>query len=171
MEVRPATAADAPAIATIHVRSWQAAYRGLLPQDYLDSLDPRHGVGHWTETLAATRWPATGMLVLVDDAVLGFAGLGATGDDDDDPLVVGELQVLYLDPMVSRRGGGSLLLRAVERQLGQAGFASASAWVLETNARARSFYEHHGWRFDGTSKPHDWGTFTVIDVRYRVSLT
>jgi hypothetical protein len=43
--------------------------------------------------------------------------------------------------------------------------------VLETNARARRFYEGHGWRFDGTTKPHDWGTFVVTDVRYRVGLT
>ena len=38
--VRPATLADVTEIAMIHVRSWQAAYRGLMPQDYLRSLDP-----------------------------------------------------------------------------------------------------------------------------------
>ena len=64
-----------------------------------------------------------------------------------------------------------MLLGAVQDQLGRAGFGSASAWVLETNARARLFYEGHGWRCDGTSKPHDWGTFVVTDVRYRVRLT
>jgi hypothetical protein len=38
--VRPATLADVTEIAMIHVRSWQAAYRVLMPQDYLDGLDP-----------------------------------------------------------------------------------------------------------------------------------
>jgi GNAT superfamily N-acetyltransferase len=28
------------AVARVHVRSWQAAYRGLLPDDYLDQLRP-----------------------------------------------------------------------------------------------------------------------------------
>ena len=176
VEVRPATGADALAIATIHVRSWQAAYRGLLPQSYLDGLDPRESRERWEDILAATRWPSTGTLVLVDadsdaEVVTGFANIGPTRDEDDDHLTVGELRTLYLDPGIWRRGGGSLLLWAAQVQLGRAGFTRASAWVLETNARARTFYEHHHWRFDGTSKPHDWGTFTVTDVRYRVSLT
>jgi GNAT superfamily N-acetyltransferase len=171
MDVRPATGADAAAIATIHVRSWQAAYRGLLPQSYLDELDPLEGQKRWEAILDATRWPGTGTLVLVDDdIVIGFAAISASRDDDGDRFTAGELQTLYLDPGVWRRGGGSLLLRAAQSQLGRAGFTVASAWVLETNARARTFYEHHHWWFDGTSKPHDWGTFTVTDVRYRVSL-
>lgn len=187
MEVRPATAADALAIATVHVRSWQAAYRGLLPQSYLDALDPDQSVDGWQTLLAATRWPATGILVLVRDTtissghaeaaddgdatgIIGFAGLGPTRDEDEDPHTVGELQTLYLHPDVWRRGSGSMLLQAAQSQLVGAGFQVASAWVLETNTRARIFYEGHNWRFDGTSKPHDWGTFTVTDVRYRISL-
>jgi hypothetical protein len=43
MSIRLAQASDARAIAEVHVRSWQAAYRDLLPQEYLDGLDP----GHW----------------------------------------------------------------------------------------------------------------------------
>ncbi len=171
MEVRAATAADAVAIATIHVRSWQAAYRGLLPQSYLDGLDPLERREQWETILEDRRWPGTGTLVLVeDDIVIGFAAISASRDDDVDRFAVGELQTLYLTPGVWRRGGGSLLLLAVQSHLGRAGFTEASAWVLETNARARTFYEQHHWRFDGTSKPHDWGTFTVTDVRYRVSL-
>jgi GNAT superfamily N-acetyltransferase len=186
VEVRPATSADALAIATVHVRSWQAAYRGLLPQSYLDALDPDRSVGRWQTILEATRWPSTGTLVLVDGdsdpparsdtnddgqpGVIGFAGMSASREDDEDPLIVGELQTFYLHPDVWRRGGGSTLLQAVQGQLTRAGFQIATAWVLETNARARTFYEHHQWHFDGTSKPHDWGTFTVTDVHYRLSL-
>jgi RimJ/RimL family protein N-acetyltransferase len=184
MEVRRATRSDALAIATVYVRSWQSAYRGLLPQDYLDELHPERRVAAFEATLDATSWPSTGILVLADDpgpgdggplppddTIVGFAGLGPTRDDDDDQTAVGELRTLYLDPGHWRRGGGSTLLRAVEAQLSRAGFETASAWVLETNARARKFYERHGWRFDGTTKPHDWGTFVVTDVRYRVVLT
>jgi GNAT superfamily N-acetyltransferase len=179
MDIRPATRADALAIATVHVRSWQAAYPGLLPQDYLDGLDPLERLERWEEILAATRWPGTGTLVLVDDVpdpaggadvVIGFANIGATRDEDVDRLTEGELRTLYLDPGRWRRGGGTMLLLAAQSQLRRARFATMSAWVLETNARARTFYERHHWQFDGTTKPHDWGTFTVTDVRYRVSL-
>ncbi len=185
LTVRPATPADALAIATVHVRSWQAAYRGLLPQDFLDALDPHRRLEQWETELRSTAWPSTGTLVLVDTGdprptgpavagdsapVAGFAGLGPTRDDDDDPTTVGELRTLYLDPDVWRRGGGSTLLAAALDQLSGAGFRSASAWVLGTNAGARTFYERHHWRFDGTTKLHDWGAFVVTDVRYRVPL-
>ncbi len=176
MEVRLATRADALAIATVHVRSWQAAYRGLLPQSYLDDLDPLRQLERWETFLDATAWPSTGALVLVDGAptgtatVSGFAGISPTRDHDDDAAAVAELQTLYLEPRVWRRGGGSILLRAVHDQWRRAGFRSASAWVLETNVRARQFYEHHGWRSDGTTKLHDWGAFVVTDVRFRVPL-
>jgi len=177
LDIRPATGADALAIATVHVRSWQAAYRGLLPQSHLDGLDPGRSRVQWKSVLGTTAWPSAGTLVLVDsdaasvpptESIIGFAGLSPTrDDDDDDPTSVGELQTLYLDPGAWRHGAGSLLLHAAQDQLSRAGFVTASAWVLETNVRARTFYEHHGWRFDGSTKLHDWGTFVVTDVRYR----
>ncbi|HXQ58545.1 MAG TPA: GNAT family N-acetyltransferase [Acidimicrobiales bacterium] len=172
MEIRRATNADALAIATVHVRSWQSAYRGLLPQLYLDELDPITGAEQWREVLGATDWPTTGTLVLIDEpgTVTGFAHLGPTGDDDDDPATVGELRTLYLDPLVWRGGGGSLLLHAVEEQMGDAGFRVATAWTLENNAPARAFYERNGWRPDGATKFHDWGAFLATDVRYRFDL-
>jgi hypothetical protein len=40
ISVRPATLADADGIGLVHVGSWQAAYRGKMPQDHLDGLDP-----------------------------------------------------------------------------------------------------------------------------------
>lgn len=190
MEIRRATGADASAIATVHVRSWQAAYRGLLPQSYLDDLDPQRQLPYWGAVLDATDWPRRGTFVLcagtdassVDAAsardndpgagpVVGFATISPSRDADRDPTAVGELQTLYLHPDVWRGGGGSALLHAVQHEFGRARFHAASAWVLETNAGARRFYESRGWRPDGTTKPHDWGTFVVTDVRYQVRLT
>jgi hypothetical protein len=40
MLLRPAAPDDAIAVARVHVQSWQAAYRTLLPDDYLDQLPP-----------------------------------------------------------------------------------------------------------------------------------
>ena len=36
--VRPAVARDAKAIAEIHVATWQAAYKDLMPEDYLELM-------------------------------------------------------------------------------------------------------------------------------------
>jgi hypothetical protein len=40
-------------------------------------------------------------------------------------------------------------------------------WVLDTNERARRFYEARGWRADGTSKSDASRGSPVVEVRYR----
>ena len=52
-----------------------------------------------------------------------------------------------------------------------AGYLTATLWALDTNARARRFYEIGGWKTDGATKVHDWGSFTCIDVRYVLDLS
>jgi hypothetical protein len=90
MEIRRALADDALGVATVHVRSWQAAYRGLLPDAYLDQLDVEARRVGWAQTIAETDWPRSGTLVATEANanVVGFAHLGPTRDDDLDPAVV-----------------------------------------------------------------------------------
>jgi hypothetical protein len=47
----PASVADADEIGAMHVRSWQGAYRGLMPQEYLDQLDPASRADRWRQIL------------------------------------------------------------------------------------------------------------------------
>jgi len=53
--------------------------------------------------------------------------------------------------------------------LRRAGFDEAVLWVLETNVRARRFYEIAGWKPDGQTKADERGTVTLHEVRYRFS--
>jgi hypothetical protein len=63
MDIRTARMQDVPEIAAVHVRSWQAAYRGLLPQAYLDGLDPGQRTGQWEQVLSGAGWSDGGTLV------------------------------------------------------------------------------------------------------------
>jgi len=47
--VRRAEPRDAPAVARVHVASWRQAYRGLLPQEYLDSLSVEARTTTWAK--------------------------------------------------------------------------------------------------------------------------
>jgi ribosomal protein S18 acetylase RimI-like enzyme len=183
VRVRRAVPGDALSIATVHVRSWQGAYRGLIPQAYLDALTPGDRVDMWKRALAATAWPRTGTIVLLglpasDGAhdvadggpITGFASVSATRDEDADATTVGEILSFYLDPSVFGSGGADLLMSAAVVVLRAAGFTTATLWVLDTNTRARRFYERCGWHADGASKVHDWGAFVATDVRYRFDL-
>ena len=156
-------------IARVHVRSWQAAYPGLIPQDYLDSLRPEDRVGSWQEVLGPGRWPA---VLVADDGgrLSGFCCIGPTRDDDADPESVGEVQAIYLDPDAFGTGLGDALMARALSELAGAGFAEATLWVLNTNQRAQHFYRRLGWTPDGTDKVHDWVEFTAVDLRYRRTL-
>jgi hypothetical protein len=39
--VRPAGHGDIESLARVHTRSWQTAYRGLFPDEFLDAMDWR----------------------------------------------------------------------------------------------------------------------------------
>ena len=80
--IRAARVADASQIAVVHVRSWQGAYRGLLPQAYLDGLDPAERVGRWKRSLAeAANDGRNGVLVAdASGTLLGFAGYAPSRD-------------------------------------------------------------------------------------------
>jgi ribosomal protein S18 acetylase RimI-like enzyme len=56
------------------------------------------------------------------------------------------------------------------RRLSDAGFREATLWVLETNDRARRFYEAVGWSLDGQRRVDESYGFALAEVRYRRSL-
>jgi GNAT superfamily N-acetyltransferase len=175
-QVRQARPDDAAPIATVHVRSWQAAYRGLLPQEYLAGLDPADRVARWRDTLVAqgAEAGAGGLLrrvvVAVDGGIIrGFASFGPTRDTDEDPQRTGEVYAIYLLPDAWDRGLGRMLMAAVVSQLGGA-YAQATLWVLDANERARQFYARNGWTEDGSVKQDDSRGFVIPEVRYRRTL-
>jgi ribosomal protein S18 acetylase RimI-like enzyme len=169
--VRRAGIEDAPDIAAVHVRSWQGAYRGLLPQDYLDQLDPASRLKVWEDAALNADWPRNGVLVAVlDGSICGFAGFGATRDTDGDQQQVGEVFAIYLHPQAWGKGLGRSLMADALGNLAAAGYTQATLWVLDSNARAREFYAKGGWVEDGAVKLDDSRGFPISEVRYRRQL-
>jgi GNAT superfamily N-acetyltransferase len=166
--VRRAGPEDAAAITVVHVRSWQGAYRGLLPQEYLDGLDPAGRVEWWRQSLERPGWPAAGTLVALSDGqVSGFANIGPTRDCGAGDARVGEVNAIYVLPEAWGAGLGRALMTAALGELAAGGYESATLWVLESNARARRFYERAGWTTDGSAKEADIAGARVTEVRYR----
>jgi len=161
--VRRATAADAPAIGRLHVRAWQAAYRGHMPDDYLDGLRAEDRAAGWARSLGRER--PRGAVLVAERAgeVVGFAALGPSPD----PEGAGELFSINVDPAHWGTGAGRALLEAAQDELARLGFAESVLWVLPANARARRFYERAGWASDGTERTVDVLGATVGEVRYR----
>src|SRR5690348_655452 len=93
---RPATPADVPAIAGVRIRSWQAAYRGSVPQDYLDALDVD------AEIARRAGRPLDGQHVaVVDGSVVGWLGVGPYRADEGEDVPgpsCGEIAAIYALP-------------------------------------------------------------------------
>jgi RimJ/RimL family protein N-acetyltransferase len=161
--VRPARVADADAIGRVHVRAWQAAYRGHMPDDYLDGLRPEQRAAHWAGVLG--RDPPRGAVLVAERAgeVVGFAAVGPSPD----PEGAGELFAINLDPGHWGTGAGRALLAAAQAELARLGFEETVLWVLPGNARARRFYEVAGWVADGSTRESEVLGVIVPEVRYR----
>jgi GNAT superfamily N-acetyltransferase len=165
--LRPAEPADAMAVARVHVRSWQAGYRGLLPDAYLDGLRPEDRAARYDFATADIRAPVT--MVAVDDARLcGFATTSPARDADVPEH--GELCALYVDPEWWGRGVGVALIAAARAGLVDRGFRNAVLWLLEGNVRADRFYRVDGWAPDGLSRMETMWGVTVNEGRWRRDL-
>jgi ribosomal protein S18 acetylase RimI-like enzyme len=165
--VRPATVADAPEIAAVHVESWRAAYADVLPSRFLAGLSVDERCERWTRTLSDGAFDV--FVAELDGQVAGFASTGAS-EEDGAPPDEGELFALYVHPATWGRGCGRLLLARAEGALRDAGFDQAVLWVLEANSRARSLYEAEGWATDGGRKQLPLGGVDAGVVRYRKRL-
>jgi ribosomal protein S18 acetylase RimI-like enzyme len=155
LTIRPATPEDGAGVATVHVRAWKAAYRGLLPDEYLDDLRPEHRIGHYTLGSPDPDVPAT-LVAVVEGVVRGFVTTGPCRDPDDTDR--GEVLALHVDPGSWGLGIGRRLLAEGRAALSARGFAEAALWVLAGNTRAERFYRSDGWLPDDRRRTHEvWG--------------
>ncbi len=169
--IRQAVVADAPAMAEVHVRSWQWAYRGQIPDEYLDrmleTLDRRIAArrAELEQLPPEQRW----WVIEQAGEVVGIALTWPSQDEDAAPMT-GEVGLIYLFQEAAGKGIGRALFAHAVEDLRQRGFRQATLWVLETNMRARRFYEAAGWLPDGARKTDERPNVVLHEVRYRVTL-
>jgi putative acetyltransferase len=121
--VRSARVEDIPALAAIAERSYRAAFADILEEDVLDGRNA---------AIFAERFAASWERILV--ALSGEAPIGFLLMTDQ------HIDMLFMDPAVSGKGGGALLLRAAEA------LGAKSLECFRDNHGARRFYERHGWQ-------------------------
>ncbi len=167
MLIRPAEPDDAMAVARVHVRSWQAAYRTILSGDTLDRLRPEDRAQKYDFATLDPQKPRT--IVAAEDGLIhGFA----TTMPSSNPAMAdhGELCALYVDPEQWGHGIGFALLSSARAGLSGLGIQNAILWVLVGNVRAERFYQRDGWVSDGVRRTDTvWGV-TVDEVRYQRAL-
>jgi GNAT superfamily N-acetyltransferase len=167
MLLRRAVPGDETAVAGVHVRSWQAAYRGLLPDEYLDGLQPEDRAARYT--FGDPNPDRVETVIAVEEAIVrGFATIGPSRDSDLHGS--GELFAIYVDPAAWRRGIGRALMTDARDRLTVHGFTEGLLWVLVGNERAERFYPVDGWLRDGSRRLQEVHGVMVDEVRYRRAL-
>jgi len=132
---------DTPVLARLHTLSWSTAYRGIIPDAWLDEELAADRVAFWQAR--AEVWPdrAFGLLALDGEQPVGFV-FALPGADPPWGTLIDNLHVL---PGYKRQGiGRSLLDHFAERALVVAPTEPVHLWVYEENRAARRFYDAMG---------------------------
>ncbi len=148
--VRPAVAADADGVTTVHLQGWRETYTGLMPESVFEERESRRErrVEVWTEIIEG-RSPfgkERAYVAELDGRIVGWA-TASDGLDDDSPYP-NQLDGLYVLKEAHGTGIGQALLEAaVGTDTG------AFLWAIDAPTRAISFYRKMGFLPDGTKKP------------------
>ncbi|MFI6828002.1 GNAT family N-acetyltransferase [Kribbella sp. NPDC050241] len=142
VQIRAATAEDAPRVVEIYVDSWNAGFTGLMPP--IEADDAR--IQRWATDLANDRtswWVAE-----ADGSIAGLVGIGPSRDPVDPQL--GELDTIAVDPAHWRTGLGTNLMHTALDAL--AAYQQAVLWTLANYPQGQRFYESTVWYADGTTR-------------------
>lgn len=148
--VRAALPDDADAIADAHVTAWRVGYRGVFPDEYLDSDEFESDRRDWWEQRLIDGPPDNDnvlnelVVAELDGRVVGFGHVGDELVDDGPRSGRGEVYGFYLHPDAWGSGAATEMMRTCEAAL--AGhFDTAVLWTLFATPRSRRFYEKAGW--------------------------
>ena len=161
MELRIATNKDIAGLSRCVATCWKKAYRGLVPQTYLNQLR----YDFWEP--AYKRWLADDRIATLCMEQNGEIIATTTFGDGRDAKLPGwaETMMVFVDPAYKGMGIGSNMLNTQLRILKKQGFMQDYVWALGTNTPAIKFYQKHGFRLSGETWDGQVGGFKVVDVR------
>lgn len=166
--IRPATLADARAVADVHVNTWQEAYEGILPEADLKGISREKRLALWRD---AIRYGEPQVHVAVDgDRIVGFVGFDRSRDAKS-RATSGEIWALYVAPGDWDQGAGLALWDAAREGLLEEGCTEVTAWVMLRNERAIRFFELAGFKRElATARTTPLGSVKVEEIRLKRGL-
>lgn len=165
MEISSLTKDDIKNQALVHCLSFRKAYKGIIPDSFLDDFTVEKREKFFTDEYEKYKDTFT---IKEHETLIGFATLGKNRDSDKDDSV-GEVWGIYIHPDYWGKGYGSKLFDFSISELRKRGYKEITLWVFEKNQRARTFYEKKGFSFDGTKKEIDPGE-KLIEIRYSLTI-
>ena len=142
MLIRSAIPEDAEFIGAIRVAAWQVAYRGVMPDAYLASLDQGANLDSLRTALRAETPPFTLRVAEIEGQPVAFSILGKPRYEADPSTA--ELWALNVHPKHWRRGSGQQLVKQALLDAKDQKSASVELWCIQGNIAAQRLYEACG---------------------------
>jgi ribosomal protein S18 acetylase RimI-like enzyme len=162
MKILRATTDHALGIASVHIRSWHSAYKGVLEQAFLDGLSIDDRARRWQEI--HQKQESVTLIAVSHHGVVGFVSYGPCRDEGA-PADQGEIWALYADPDSWGQGVGFALMTSAAKELRASGYSTISLWVLSRNNRGLDFYKRFGFSLvEGSRKGFELGGSQVDEV-------
>jgi GNAT superfamily N-acetyltransferase len=137
----PARPDDAAAIAALHAESWRSAYRGLVPEGFLDGPVIAERLYYWISRMADEDEVRLILKAVENSTIAGFVCAVRDADPEWGPL----LDNLHVRPGWKGRGIGREMLAAARRWAAEVAPGDPMhLWVIEDNTAARAFYDRVG---------------------------
>ncbi|SAK70173.1 N-acetyltransferase GCN5 [Caballeronia temeraria] len=165
VSLRPATVDDTALIASMHARSWASAYRGILPDTYLDRDLDAERAAHWQTRMKDVADGAASVFI-AEHAGMPVGFICLVEPDAAGSVLVDNLHTL---PGYRGLGIGTAMLDEAARWARARGARELFLSVLEQNAAAIVFYESRGWRPTAREADHMAG-IDVFSLRYAYPL-
>ncbi|GAA0963898.1 GNAT family N-acetyltransferase [Frigoribacterium faeni] len=143
-QIVQAETSDAEAIGLFQTRCWEQTYRGIAPDEFLDSATAQVRATRWAERIADGSRRV--LMALSDDGVLLGVASTTRADQAVDGLPALELSTIYVDERAHGTGVAARLLRAALED------EDAHLLVFSFNERAQRFYSKHGFHPNGDSQ-------------------
>lgn len=168
--IRLAELSDAPAMAEIHARSWESAYKDILPAEYIKKQSEKRPA-MWQSILS--RENKIQYIIEADGKPAGMVCVGEPQHENieifNDGGIDGsfcELHGIYLHPDYYRRGIGTRAMRFAIEKGRAAGKSNMILWVFAENTGSIRFYESCGFAADGACKYYSFGK-EIMAIRMR----
>ncbi len=139
MIIRKAEAKDAQRAAEINVVGWHTAYKGLVPDDFLEKLQvTEKRIERFKETILNQKNIC--FVAELNGQVIGYLFGGKNKEAANIPVEY-EVYGLYINPSFQRQGVGRLLLQHFKTKIKNAPFF---LHALKGNVKAMTFYTKVG---------------------------
>jgi len=163
--IRKAMSEDAYDYAVCHISCWQSAYKGIVPDEFLENMLAKKDqqVEKYKKTLTDPG-DCEYYCVMYTERMIGWLIINQSRDENKSGI--GEIWAIYLIEEFWGRGYGKAMLDFAVQELRSAKCKEIFLWVFEENNRARRFYEKHNFCFDGIKREVNWYGKPLVQLKY-----